>query len=311
MSDFLSGLVERSLAATGTVRPQSPSIFAPRLVNGRAGFPGAENPAPRALDQANPQSAARVSRVQSLWRTDPEPSPQFVTARSNPGVPSREVVELPDTVREGLACRNPPEMQQSEPRSPASERTVDAATTNEKNKEASRTELSKASAPIRPRLDLPEQRLPVTPKKEIHERADAAKIDKADGRASPPQSPSEQTPAISRAKKSVFPDSTWNPPCETRAGKIIEKITPERDAHRELARARDAQAVSPRPSSLRPPVLMPQPKSSAAAPSINVTIGRIEVRATLPPAPAKTPGPAAPILSLDEYLRQRAGGDRR
>ena len=40
-------------------------------------------------------------------------------------------------------------------------------------------------------------------------------------------------------------------------------------------------------------------------------IGRVEVRAT-PPAPApKKQRSKPPAMSLDEYLRQRAGGDRR
>jgi hypothetical protein len=45
------------------------------------------------------------------------------------------------------------------------------------------------------------------------------------------------------------------------------------------------------------------------APTVQVTIGRIEVRAA--PAPAQaTRRAAAPLLSLDEYLRQRSGGAR-
>jgi hypothetical protein len=43
------------------------------------------------------------------------------------------------------------------------------------------------------------------------------------------------------------------------------------------------------------------------APVINVTIGRVEVRATAPmPTKAQTARPAGPKLSLDDYLRSRA-----
>jgi hypothetical protein len=47
------------------------------------------------------------------------------------------------------------------------------------------------------------------------------------------------------------------------------------------------------------------------APTIHVTIGRIEVRATPAPAsaPPSRPKPA-PTMSLDDYLRQRNGGSR-
>ncbi len=62
-----------------------------------------------------------------------------------------------------------------------------------------------------------------------------------------------------------------------------------------------------------PPVFPASPRASEApAPTIQVTIGRIEVRATPPPAEASRPRPAAnSTLSLEEYLRRRSqGGDR-
>jgi hypothetical protein len=50
----------------------------------------------------------------------------------------------------------------------------------------------------------------------------------------------------------------------------------------------------------------------APAPTIQVTIGRIEVRATPPPAPSQSQQRSTPsIMSLDQYLQQRSkGGDR-
>jgi hypothetical protein len=48
--------------------------------------------------------------------------------------------------------------------------------------------------------------------------------------------------------------------------------------------------------------------SVSAESAINVTIGRVEVRATLPAVAAPTPRRNSPIVSLDEYLRQRAKG---
>jgi len=50
-------------------------------------------------------------------------------------------------------------------------------------------------------------------------------------------------------------------------------------------------------------------ESSAAAPTIQVTIGRIEVRATPPPAPQSQPKRSGPaVMGLEEYLNQRAKG---
>jgi hypothetical protein len=54
-----------------------------------------------------------------------------------------------------------------------------------------------------------------------------------------------------------------------------------------------------------------EPTEPTEPPVIKVTIGRIEVRAVTPPAPipqqrVKQP---SPVLSLDEYLRLRNGGE--
>jgi hypothetical protein len=66
---------------------------------------------------------------------------------------------------------------------------------------------------------------------------------------------------------------------------------------------------------LKPPEMpteVPAPARAAReepAPSIRVTIGRIEVRAIMPAPPAASaPASPAPRLSLDEYLRRQSGG---
>jgi hypothetical protein len=52
------------------------------------------------------------------------------------------------------------------------------------------------------------------------------------------------------------------------------------------------------------PAELPQP-----APTIQVTIGRIEVRATAPThLPLTQSRPKSPVMSLEEYLHQRGGG---
>jgi hypothetical protein len=47
-------------------------------------------------------------------------------------------------------------------------------------------------------------------------------------------------------------------------------------------------------------------------PTVHVTIGRIEVRATHPPdPPRRKPAPRPTVMSLDEYLQSRTNGERR
>lgn len=57
--------------------------------------------------------------------------------------------------------------------------------------------------------------------------------------------------------------------------------------------------------------VMPGPfPTSEPAPVINVTIGRIEVRATTPATPPRKQPSAKPLMSLDEYLQRRTRGGR-
>jgi hypothetical protein len=54
--------------------------------------------------------------------------------------------------------------------------------------------------------------------------------------------------------------------------------------------------------------LLAQPTDKPATPTINVTIGRIEVRATTAAAQPRKQPPVAQTMSLDEYLRKRNQG---
>ncbi len=56
----------------------------------------------------------------------------------------------------------------------------------------------------------------------------------------------------------------------------------------------------------------PAPAGAPSGPTVRVTIGRVEVRAIFPErrAPQSPRAAAPPTLSLDEYLRQRRGGQR-
>jgi hypothetical protein len=61
------------------------------------------------------------------------------------------------------------------------------------------------------------------------------------------------------------------------------------------------------PAARRAPEAEPT-RASAPAPTIHVTIGRIEVRASTPPAKPVRGPKAATVMSLEEYLRRRAKG---
>lgn len=116
---------------------------------------------------------------------------------------------------------------------------------------------------------------------------------------------------------------------------VVPTIQRDRDPTREatasprdLPRQREVEATSAKPiQPTAPPALLPVMRPplpvvrsmrsmpvvgrepAPPAPTIQVTIGRIEVRATPPTAaPARAARPATPKLSLEDYLRSRSGG---
>lgn len=69
-------------------------------------------------------------------------------------------------------------------------------------------------------------------------------------------------------------------------------------------------ATTPRVEPPRPALRMPLPEPPAA-PTIQVTIGRLEVRAAPVDSPARPkPRSAQTVMSLEDYLKQRSGGGR-
>lgn len=103
----------------------------------------------------------------------------------------------------------------------------------------------------------------------------------------------------------IVHESDPHPAIETKAAPapppIVERERPVR--RREVPIAHPASPAAP--MFRREP--MPE-----AAPTIHVTIGRVDVRAVIPgaPAPRTETGPRAPALSLEDYLAQRNRGGR-
>src|SRR5262249_17103988 len=101
-----------------------------------------------------------------------------------------------------------------------------------------------------------------------------------------------------------------------------EKIVPQLEANiREATNTENQSSIFVRPkldhySELPTPRARAKTQAQSALAAIteqviNVTIGRIEVRATPPPsAAARSSNQKPPVMSLDDYLRQRSGGGR-
>lgn len=132
--------------------------------------------------------------------------------------------------------------------------------------------------------------------------AGGPRASRSSGRA-PPTVSRQPPPADSRASALL--------PVASDDEAMVDRAAPPRALERAAVRQRAAEPMAPRPradfldrADAEPPL-----RAAAEAPTVQVTIGTIEVRATVEPPKRVVPprGPAKPRVPLDEYLRRRGG----
>ena len=334
MSDFLDNLVARSLSRVETVRPQVISIFEPPPVNSGAIFHDSTKPElPLVEREMENPIAERLGRVQSLWRGEKDQGaiavePHIPQERSESHVDSQPI---PPVKTQGWAADESSAMTSYSPVEPSP--TIPARTPSRavRRKRA-------AVAPV-----ITEEALGSNSPNEYNSD-EKSRPTREPGAAS--SSTAHITPLrarelakslapmhvgrISALVKSERKRSETPPTIETivRKGQVEDEATPTHEAKTSQLRPASATQNLPSPqpkiSPLAPivpasivvsPHVLPGPPhddGAKEAPSIYVTIGRVEVRATVPPPVRSRPQPAsAPAMSLNEYLRQRAAEDRR
>jgi hypothetical protein len=128
-----------------------------------------------------------------------------------------------------------------------------------------------------------------------------------------PAQPRQQQPSIERQTAQPAQPRQQQPSIEWRTAQPaqVREQPPSSDAPQAVVvqprvmriehRGEDRSNSSPLAMSVQAP---------PPAPTIHVTIGRIEVRATTPAMPASKPRPAPQTMSLDDYLRQRSRGGK-
>jgi hypothetical protein len=130
--------------------------------------------------------------------------------------------------------------------------------------------------------------------------------------------PAPQEPALREPDVGSTPISPVVP--RSQSPREEAKAPLPRDEAR-LPRVAEAESIQPpparKPPSMPPFAPEPSPKpqvreripARSEPDTIRVTIGRVEVKAVLPPAPRSAPPPKQE-LSLDDYLKQRKAGQR-
>jgi len=280
MSDYLGNLITRTLSPSIAVRPQLPSLFeaGPKIRETKS-EPEFEQqsfveqaPVTRPSEKLAPIPLSILTPHQSVFREPEQTIPQiFRTRRILQTSPEFEPDPLPTPI-----------LRQSTPQEPS--RIFSG------KEDAKRT--PKPAAPVQPRIL--SQAVPTLrddkPSNSTRRRSDVIKSPLPDVIASASQEVS--------AREEI-------PPQES-AIALNPVVVPELREH-ELFKRSGVQPVVPTIRSL-PPIPPLPPAAAIATPSINVTIGRVEIRAVSPPAQQRAKPKPAPVLSLEDYLRQRSKG---
>lgn len=281
MSDYLERLVARSFDPSDAIRPRALGLF-------EAASPGSAptEPVPgeeESVGAARPPAAVRPPR------TEASPRDVAVTRVPVPAMP----VSPPVTPSRAAAVNEnaavPPVPATVVSPEPRQDRPHDTASAQPSMTPPPKRERSQPTAPP---LPLPLQRTIVQPVQRdvIIERLAAAER----GTEQPRR---ERQPAPVAAAEPSAP------------GSRVSHVPPPQPAPR--SRPIRPQVTARQAPDIRSRRDSHSPAEPAAAPSIHVTIGRVEVRAVQPAAARRRPAAAGPaVMSLDEYLKQRAGGDR-
>ncbi|HEY2295929.1 MAG TPA: hypothetical protein VGM86_34950 [Thermoanaerobaculia bacterium] len=309
MSDFLGRLAARALGQVPPVRPRMPSRFEP--VAGLAAETVAGEAAPP------PASPPRLSRPSPRPGEERREEREALDARiGEPAVPASEARRAPDLASPGVApLRGEPSLPNpSLPASPPPDGREGLKTASES---------VVVGAGLVPTLD-PAGRGQAPPLQQPP--AEVSLFSRqAGGRLGEEGRGDEGQPAGS-ADAAFF--AIPAPPAPTHLGLKPQAIQqpplrggttlppePADQGHSEAALPAHRPLI-PRAALRQPPPAAPAPlasraeagpaAASAPEPTIRVTIGRIEVRAAAPAPPqAPAPRPAAPRLTLEEYLRRR------
>ena len=282
MSDYLSRLVERNLNRTEVIKPRLASFFEPS-VQSEPVF-GSESRSERMNASYTPDET-RYDDLQSAWLSDQ--TPQLKPAALQPAGPGSQQTSVQP--RSGMTRQAPPPPVPIEVTAQSLEKTPQQKSSQDLPALSGGDEtyvVSPGAAAERSRSSAHEPAIesspPTSPEVTAQQSAVRMVQQGSDHEMLTPPSPGDS--------------ETYQPP----------RVTAERN--RESTHEPAIQPITIEQIIL-PTKTQPRASEPAEPAIIRVTIGRIEVRATKPPLPAaprtRPPGPA---LTLDDYLKQRNGG---
>jgi hypothetical protein len=310
MSDFLSNLAARNLDVMAeVVQPRLTSLFEPQATTGKflnESSMALELPVESLAPDESTFAARRALRPRPMPRANPE-LPEISAPLRNENAGSA-FTPLPRSTR-----RNIERTFDEQP--PATE--ISVLSDQPQN-------LAVQFAPVRPRLPLlprAEVAPPLAVETERHDTR-AEKLTSFFSPATPLLAPSfnaEMALRQAAPAKLDHDEDTMKPKRDSAVQPTPPAISERVIVERHLT-ATEPQVSNRATRTIRPTAVVAQPYGKPVitdttpsavkpepAPTIQVTIGRIEVRAT-PPSSSKRQPATVPVMSLDDYLRQRAGG---
>jgi hypothetical protein len=350
MSDFLDHVVSRSLAPKASVQPRLPSLFEPLPVgelygvesSGESSEANSESGQPATVSAAAsplpPNVAERLRNLEEIMRSVlPAPRErESHSARTDLGLPIRKIVKLPGEPfppQPSVFIANP---SGEEPVVPKKNERPDIHSDDQIvssgliSQQADAPDLSDRSttaptiATSAPRVGLRNVERIRASAPAVNRRSEARqKSDESEAIPSPPSAPCVEwlnvernlvsAPPVNRRsearQKSDESEAVPSPPSTTRRTSSTAIKNSDRNP----------PPIQPLvPSVAKTPVISSEIIASALRngfrpppPTIRVTIGRVEVRATPRPSERHQTAPLkGPKLSLDDYLRSRGEGNK-
>jgi hypothetical protein len=283
MSDYLANLLERSFAQPPEVRPQRPSLFEPAPATGLAEGP------------------ADVELVLETEARAPAPPPSGETPAMRPAPSERTEPAVSERRRDRQ--RDDRTTEPLAPKAVAAPAAQGPVPVIVQMVPAPAAGPAFRGAPS-PGRSFPSQKEGVVGEKPVVPRADPQ-----------PESPAPSRDAV--VPERAFPSAAFDGPRERRAapkpfpdprrngdvgieGVVVRPVNPARE-----------KPALPLPAPGRKETAQFSPDTPPAVPTIQVTIGRVEVRAALPPSPRRPGAKKEPQMSLETYLQRRSEGGRR
>lgn len=347
MSDFLKSLAARQLGEAAAVRPRlagrfepPTDAFAPEAPRRASEF---EEPGADALELFLEVETHAAPARDSAPRYEGHEAPRAHEPRRESDETNTRVVFVKEPREESR-----PVLRQERSTTRDSERTHDSPAPPNAADSRARTRVRDADdAPVRPQHVVPaskDEGGPVRPATQAGDRSpfparvrasgerdesstveprgtsgrevDEVKRPSSDVRPAPPPSPARRQPAAAPSVREEELSFLRNESARARERERRGEDADESHAPRHVRRGRESSgAVEPRPVPRRERASAArdaQRERAEAPPTINVTIGRVEIRATQgpPPSPSRAES-VAPRMSLDDYLRRRRNGEVR